>query len=89
VPRRSFASEEKRRSFEFAEVPKHTKNVPLFGGLFSTHQYHITQEGAECAKRILVVLAIENPLIDFMPILPDVGKFLSCLMTMYVFSYLI
>lgn len=57
----------------FVETPKAVKRIPVFGGLLSTHDHALNDNGIEAGKRILVVLALEYPLLNYAPLLPDLG----------------
>jgi hypothetical protein len=51
--------------------------VPSFGGYFEPESHFLTEEGVSCAKRILCTIAMENPQIEYMPQLNDLGRLLQ------------
>jgi len=53
------------------KIPKYIFRVPTFGGVFRSEDHYLTEEGSEAAKRILCTLAMENPTIEYLPVIPD------------------
>lgn len=47
--------------------------VAEFGGKFKPGQHFLTEQGIEAAKRVLCILAAQNPEVDYCPVLPDLG----------------
>mgnify|MGYP006983403983 CR=1 FL=1 len=56
------------------EIPATVKRIPIFGGLFSPHDHHLSEAGIEASKRLLVATALDNPLLNYAPVLPDIGN---------------
>ena len=56
------------------EIPTTVKRIPIFGGLFSPHDHHLSEAGIEASKRLLVATALDNPLLNYAPVLPDIGN---------------
>ena len=57
-----------------SDVPRTFGILPPFCGNINFHQDHfLSQSGKQAARRILVLLAIEIPYLDFAPFIPDAG----------------
>eukprot|EP01132_Coremiostelium_polycephalum_P007930 gene7930-9756_t len=53
-------------------VPKKIRNIPTFGGVVSPSDHYLTDEGIQAVKRILAVIALNFPDIEYCPVLPDI-----------------
>jgi len=53
------------------KIPEYIFRVPTFGGVFRTEDHYLSEDGSEAAKRVLCTLAMENPTIEYLPVIPD------------------
>eukprot|EP01114_Cavostelium_apophysatum_P022674 TRINITY_DN8284_c0_g1_i1.p1 TRINITY_DN8284_c0_g1~~TRINITY_DN8284_c0_g1_i1.p1 ORF type:complete len:818 (-),score=205.70 TRINITY_DN8284_c0_g1_i1:106-2559(-) len=60
-----------RQSVFGDKLPKYILKVPTFGGAFDTKYHYLNEHGIDSTKRILCVLAMDNPGIDYFPVIPD------------------
>lgn len=84
VQKRPDAYSDARKEVFGEKVPKYilrgnfkslfTLLVPTFGGSFRPQDHYLNEHGTEAAKRILCVLAMENPGIEYLPVIPDLGS---------------
>lgn len=74
---RSPQQQQRRQTAEAVtvDIPATVKRIPVFGGLFSPHDHQLSEAGVEASKRILVATALENPLLNYAPVLPDLGNY--------------
>jgi len=75
----SFYSETLERVFGH-RIPEHILNYPTFGGRLRLSDYYLNAEGLAAVKRILCVVGMENPGMNYLPVLPDV----VCLLLHYM-----
>lgn len=60
-------------------VPTQFHTVPAYGSLMRLDAHPLSPSGIESASRLLCVLRMQNPEIDFCPMLPDVGALHYCM----------
>jgi hypothetical protein len=72
-------------------IPKQILRIPVFGGAFKPEDHYLTPEGVACARKVLCIIGMEHPEIDFLPCIPDLGKYIvishSNLFSLYVASF--
>ena len=62
-----------RRAFG-DEKPSLFRSYPLFGGIISPSDHFLIEGSEELVKRLLVVIGLEFPSIDYCPCIPDLSK---------------
>lgn len=53
-------------------VPTSFFRVPSFGGMFRADVHYLNDNGIETVQRLLSVIRMQNPELDYLPMLPDV-----------------
>ncbi|GAM27962.1 hypothetical protein SAMD00019534_111380 [Acytostelium subglobosum LB1] len=57
-------------------APKKFRNIPSFGGIVSPSDHFLNDQGIDHVKRILTVLALRCPEVEYCPSIPDILQML-------------
>ena len=64
-----------QRAFGSGDKPPSLfRSYPLFGGIISPSDHFLIDESDELVRRLLVVIGLEFPLVDYCPSMPDIRK---------------
>eukprot|EP01133_Synstelium_polycarpum_P012371 gene12371-14513_t len=63
------------------DVPKRFRNIPSFGGIVSPSDHYVSEDGIPIVKRILSILALNHPEIEYCPVIPDIVHLLLVFMS--------
>eukprot|EP00026_Physarum_polycephalum_P005492 Phypoly_transcript_05527.p1 GENE.Phypoly_transcript_05527~~Phypoly_transcript_05527.p1 ORF type:complete len:408 (+),score=40.75 Phypoly_transcript_05527:99-1322(+) len=69
-----------RRAFGNSKPPSFFRSYPLFGGIFSPSDHFLIEESEELVRRLLVVIGLDFPSIDYCPCIPDLLQILLAFM---------